>query len=98
MRTNRRNFIRLVGAASLAATVPEAACKPSIPAGRSGRLSLSFMPYELQLRHTFTVSGNSRNTTPVVLTEIAFEGITGYGGGFDAPVPWRIAGVGDPFP
>jgi L-alanine-DL-glutamate epimerase-like enolase superfamily enzyme len=79
MRTNRRDFIRQVGAASLAATVPVAACKPAIPAGSSGRLSLSFTPYELQLRHTFTVSGNSRKTTPVVLTEIAFEGITGYG-------------------
>ncbi|TFH25196.1 MAG: dipeptide epimerase, partial [Bacteroidia bacterium] len=42
-------------------------------------MKLSFRPYELQLRHTFTVAGNSRNTTPVVLTEIEFEGYTGYG-------------------
>jgi L-alanine-DL-glutamate epimerase-like enolase superfamily enzyme len=42
-------------------------------------MKLSFRPYDLQLRHTFTVSGFSRNTTPVVLTEIEYEGITGYG-------------------
>jgi len=42
-------------------------------------MKLSFRPYELQLRHTFTVAGNSRNTTPVVLTEIEYEGKTGYG-------------------
>jgi len=45
----------------------------------SGGLKLTFRPYDLQLRHTFTVSGFSRNTTPVVLTEISFEGFTGYG-------------------
>ncbi|EMI19029.1 mandelate racemase/muconate lactonizing enzyme family protein [Rhodopirellula maiorica SM1] len=42
-------------------------------------MSLSFRPYELQLEHTFTVAGNSRNTTPVVLAEIQYEGVTGYG-------------------
>jgi L-alanine-DL-glutamate epimerase-like enolase superfamily enzyme len=48
-------------------------------AARSGKMKLSFRPYDLQLRHTFTVSGFSRNTTPVVLTEIEYEGYTGYG-------------------
>ncbi len=42
-------------------------------------MQLSFRPYELQLNHTFTVAGSSRNTTPVVLTEIAYEGMVGYG-------------------
>jgi len=42
-------------------------------------MKLSYRPYDLQLRHTFTVSGFSRNTTPVVLTEIEYEGYTGYG-------------------
>lgn len=44
-----------------------------------GKMKLSFRPYELQLLHTFTVAGNSRDTTPVVLTEISYEGLTGYG-------------------
>jgi len=46
--------------------------------GGSG-IKLSYRTYDLQLRHTFTVSGFSRDTTPVVLTEIDFEGFTGYG-------------------
>ena len=36
-------------------------------------MKLSFRPYELQLKHTFTVAGHSRNTTPVVLTEVEYE-------------------------
>jgi len=42
-------------------------------------LKLRYKPYDLQLKHTFTVSGFSRDTTPVVLTEISYEGYTGYG-------------------
>lgn len=48
--------------------------------GRSGKgLQLSFEPYELQLRHTFTVSSYSRKTTPGVQVRIDYEGYTGYG-------------------
>ncbi len=42
-------------------------------------LKLRFKPYDLQLKHTFTLAGSSRNTTPVMLTEIEYEGIVGYG-------------------
>jgi L-alanine-DL-glutamate epimerase-like enolase superfamily enzyme len=42
-------------------------------------LKLSFEPYNLQLKHVFTLAGSSRSTTPVMLTKIEFEGITGYG-------------------
>lgn len=45
----------------------------------TGRLKLSFQPYELQLRHTFTVSSYSRKTTPGVQVRIDYEGYTGYG-------------------
>ena len=43
------------------------------------RMQLRFYPYELQLQHTFTVSSYSRNTTPDVQVEIAYQGFTGYG-------------------
>ena len=43
------------------------------------RMVLRFRPYTLQLRHVFTVAVNSRTTTPVVLTEIDYDGLTGYG-------------------
>jgi L-alanine-DL-glutamate epimerase-like enolase superfamily enzyme len=81
MKTGRRSFIKGAGAFSLAAAFPLESCSaPAAPAViGNGRMKLSFRPYELQLRHTFTVAGNSRNTTPVVLTEIEFEGYTGYG-------------------
>lgn len=43
------------------------------------RMKLSFEPYELQLRHVFTVSSFSRKTTPDVQVRIEYDGITGYG-------------------
>jgi len=44
-----------------------------------GNMNLRFRPFELHLKHVFTLANNSRRTTPVMLTEIDFEGITGYG-------------------
>lgn len=90
MRSVRRDFLKGLGAASCTSVLPLSLCTakeiPSAPAVpvtaaliRSGKMKLSFRPYELRLKHTFTVAGNSRNTTPVVLTEIQYEGQTGYG-------------------
>ena len=42
-------------------------------------MHLRFFPYELKLRHTFTVASYSRTTTPDVQEELEWEGITGYG-------------------
>ena len=42
-------------------------------------MKLSFKPYNLQLRHVFTVASNSRTVTPDVQVEITCEGVTGYG-------------------
>ena len=42
-------------------------------------MELKFFPYELQLRHTFTVASYSRTTTPDVQVEISYDGFTGYG-------------------
>ena len=47
--------------------------------GGRPRMTLRFRPYTLQLKHVFTVAVNSRTTTPVVLTEIEYDGIVGYG-------------------
>jgi L-alanine-DL-glutamate epimerase-like enolase superfamily enzyme len=48
-------------------------------AGGRPRMTLRFRPYTLQLKHVFTVAVNSRTTTPVVLTEIEYDGFVGYG-------------------
>jgi L-alanine-DL-glutamate epimerase-like enolase superfamily enzyme len=42
-------------------------------------MTLKFRPYTLQLKHVFTVAVSSRTTTPVVLTEIEYDGTVGYG-------------------
>ena len=47
--------------------------------GGSARMRLSFEPYELKLRHTFTVASYSRTTTPDVQVKIEYDGFTGYG-------------------
>ncbi len=42
-------------------------------------MKLRFFPYELQLRHVFTVASFSRKTTPDVQVEIEYDGFIGYG-------------------
>lgn len=46
---------------------------------KMGKFTLRFKPYTLELRHVFTVASFSRSTTPVVLTELEYDGIIGYG-------------------
>lgn len=42
-------------------------------------MELTYQPFELQLRHTFTIAKFSRTSTPVMLLQIAHEGYVGYG-------------------
>ena len=85
---DRRNFLKTAAAGSAAVAVGGAAVLEGCSAGNQGRknvnglsssLRMSFEPYELQLRHVFTVSSYSRKTTPGVQVRIEYEGITGYG-------------------
>jgi L-alanine-DL-glutamate epimerase-like enolase superfamily enzyme len=46
---------------------------------RNAGMILRFRPYELHLKHVFTLASGSRSTTPVMLTEIEFDGVVGYG-------------------
>ncbi|MCA1741413.1 MAG: dipeptide epimerase, partial [Bacteroidales bacterium] len=83
----KRDFIRISGLAAGALVAAGCNASPGVgPAGTSmtrkkgsGVLKLSYRPYELQLRHVFTVATSSRTTTPVVLTTIEYEGVTGFG-------------------
>jgi L-alanine-DL-glutamate epimerase-like enolase superfamily enzyme len=81
--TTRRHFLRLSGVTTLAgiAGVDKVlAIQAKKKAKQSGNgLIFKFTPYPLQLKHTFTIANNSRNTTPDMLTCIEFEGIRGYG-------------------
>lgn len=42
-------------------------------------MKFRYKPYELQLKHVFTLASGSRSTTPVMLTEIEYENTIGYG-------------------
>lgn len=85
----RRQFLKTLGlGAAAAAIAPEMLAEsPSMfninrqahTAAGDKKLKLKFYPYELQLRHTFTVAEYSRTTTPDVQVEIEYDGTTGYG-------------------
>jgi len=83
---NKREFVKyssyLIGGTFLGTEVAAAApvfVEKRSKRKRRGRLELKFTPYTLQLKHAFTLSTSSRTTTPVMLTEIEYDGITGYG-------------------
>ncbi len=61
-------------------------------------MKMTFFPYELKLRHVFTVATYSRITTPDVQVEIEYEGVTGYGESLYASLSRRNSGVCDEFP
>ena len=82
MTQTRRDFLRHSTLAAGSALVPAGPWLQdrggSTVQGRA-RMVLRFRPYTLQLKHVFTVAVNSRTTTPVVLTELEYDGIIGYG-------------------
>ncbi|MBQ6179428.1 MAG: dipeptide epimerase [Bacteroidales bacterium] len=95
MPFNRREFIKTATSAVAGAAVGAATSyavqevkKRTVGATVEGyhvntaghaRMKLSFEPYELQLRHTFTVASYSRTSTPDVQVRIEYDGFTGYG-------------------
>lgn len=83
MEYSRRDFIRTTGLLCLAGCVGVETLFAGVQkktTRKSGKgLSLTFLPYDLQLRHTFTIANSSRKNTPDVLTRLEFEGVVGYG-------------------
>lgn len=82
----RKEFLHTMACAALGAGLGIGCTKGNQPStfninkgGLGSRMSLRFFPYELQLRHTFTVATSSRTTTQGVQVEIEYEGLTGYG-------------------
>lgn len=82
MKQDRRKFLKSSAMAAMAL-----AAIPTTLTGKlkqntklqSGKMKLSWAPYDLQLNHVFTISGFSRKTTPVVLTRIEYDGLVGFG-------------------
>ncbi|MDO4586118.1 MAG: dipeptide epimerase [Planctomycetia bacterium] len=46
---------------------------------KPGRMNLSWKPYDLALRHVFTLAGSSRTSTQGIQVEIELDGVVGYG-------------------
>ena len=83
MQQNRRNFIKTSGLAVgtlLGSSFPVNIFSKGISKTmKSSKLQLRFHPYTLALKHVFTIATSSRTTTPVMLTEVEYDGIIGYG-------------------
>ncbi len=83
MKQNRRDFLKTSGilagsAIAFGSSSSIIAKSVNIKTGNS-KMKLTFRPYTLELKHVFTIATSSRSTTPVMLTEIEYEGVTGYG-------------------
>ena len=83
MKQNRRNFIRTSGIIGGAVLTPgiftNNVAKNINIIGENKKMKLKFKPYTLELKHVFTIATSSRSTTPVMLTQIEYEGLIGYG-------------------
>lgn len=77
---DRRTFLRNTALSAAAVTLAPLRLGGQVrKAMKPGKLNLSFVPYELQLRHAFNLAKSSRTVTPDVLVKIELDGITGYG-------------------
>jgi len=83
MNQTRRDFVKtsaaLAGSAILAGSSSEVLAATYLDKAKPARLKLSFKPYTLELRHVFTIANSSRSTTPVMLTQIEYGDLVGYG-------------------
>ena len=84
MKTDRRSFLKSAGLLTAAAAVLNPAtifaqAERGKKSSGSKKMELSWIPYDAQMRHVFTIANSSRTTTPIVLTKITWDGYTGYG-------------------
>jgi L-alanine-DL-glutamate epimerase-like enolase superfamily enzyme len=83
MKHNRRKFIltsSLIGGTILAGGLNTSSFAKSINIiKKNSNMKLTFKPYTLELKHVFTLATSSRTTTPVMLTQIEYDGTIGYG-------------------
>ncbi len=85
---NRRDFLKTAAFATLGSGLAVnsllTACGngPAVNINTTGvvpKMKIRCFPYELKLRHVFTVATNTRTTTQGVQVEIEYDGVVGYG-------------------
>lgn len=81
MGQSRRAFLKSSGlvAGALITSASEISSKIINNKATNSKMKLSFKPYTLELKHVFTIATSSRSTTPVMLTQIEYDGVIGYG-------------------
>ena len=79
MNSSRRSFFKKSAFALASSSIISAIPLINVNTQTIKKLKLTFRPYRLELRHTFTVAEASRTFTPAVMTEIEYDGVVGYG-------------------
>jgi L-Ala-D/L-Glu epimerase len=83
MNQDRRDFLKsssLIAGASLLSPFSNLhAAELYTPQRKDARMRLRYRPFTIELKHLFTIATSSRSTTPVMLTEIEYDGVIGYG-------------------
>ena len=89
MDQNRRDFLKkaviMTSAGILAGGASDAFAsndKKSVSISRGGvnkKMTLRYKPFDAKFIHPFGVSGNMRTGTPLILVEIEYDGVIGYG-------------------
>jgi len=87
-KSDRRTFLKQAGLLTAAATLwhptnllaGEHSATGVAPQQKgSKQLELTWEDFQGMLKYTFTISGSSRSSTPIVLTKLTWDGYTGYG-------------------
>lgn len=83
MKSNRRDFLLkstlISGALFSNGLITNSVAKNIFINKKNKKMKFTFKPYTLQLKHVFTLASSSRTTTPVMLTQIEYDGVIGYG-------------------
>lgn len=81
MKQNRRDFLKTGGiiTGGMAFGGYSETISKTFIKNTGSKMKLTYRPFTLDMKHVFTVAVHSRTTTPVMLTEIEYEGFKGYG-------------------
>ncbi|MCI2082491.1 MAG: twin-arginine translocation signal domain-containing protein [Bacteroidales bacterium] len=84
-KQNRRDFIKTAGVLTAAAMIlnpNDLFARTPVEQRRKGgskKMQLDWENFTGQMKYTFTISGCSRTSTPIVITRITWDGYKGYG-------------------